>query len=178
MGESKDKSGKKVERVVVRVQVDESEVVLGTLSEGKCDQMPLDLVFDREFKISHNSNSSSVFICGYRTEGPDDFYDSEGKFMFVAILNVGLVVASFSSSDINTVMSRISHNRKILELIVLSYIYIQKYLRTGIRIGTSAHMHPLHISNFLILVNDDQRRMRTKRRMRKRRAPMYLQQLL
>lgn len=81
MGESKDKSGKKVERVVVRVQVDESEVVLGTLSEGKCDQMPLDLVFDREFKISHNSNSSSVFICGYRTEGPDDFYDSEGKCM-------------------------------------------------------------------------------------------------
>lgn len=113
MGESKDKSGKKVERVVVRVQVDESEVVLGTLSEGKCDQMPLDLVFDREFKISHNSNSSSVFICGYRTEGPDDFYDSEGKCMSVAILNVGLVVASFSFLYIDTVMSRISHQSYI-----------------------------------------------------------------
>lgn len=87
MGESKDKSGKKVERVVVRVQVDESEVVLGTLSEGKCDQMPLDLVFDREFKISHNSNSSSVFICGYRTEGPDDFYDSEGKCVCLSLFS-------------------------------------------------------------------------------------------
>jgi hypothetical protein len=59
------------------VQVDDSDVVLGTLSEGKCDQMPLDLVFDREFTVSHNSSSSSVYICGYRTEGPE--YDSEGK---------------------------------------------------------------------------------------------------
>lgn len=77
LGESKDKSGKGNARVVLKVQVDDSDVVLGTLSEGKCDQMPLDLVFDREFTVSHNSNSSSVYICGYRTEGPE--YDSEDE---------------------------------------------------------------------------------------------------
>lgn len=82
LGESKDKSGKGNARVVLKVQVDDSEVVLGTLSEGKCDQMPLDLVFDREFMVSHNSNSSSVYICGYRTEGPED-YDSEGNSLFL-----------------------------------------------------------------------------------------------
>jgi hypothetical protein len=76
LGESKDKSGKGSARVVLKVQVDDSEVILGTLSEGKCDQMPLDLVFDREFTVSHNSGSSSVYICGYRTEGPE-YDDSE-----------------------------------------------------------------------------------------------------
>lgn len=73
LGESKDKTGKGNERVVLRVQVDENEVVLGTLSQGKCDQMSLDLVFDRDFKITHNSTTSSVFICGYKTEGPDEY---------------------------------------------------------------------------------------------------------
>ncbi|XP_024368928.1 histone deacetylase HDT1 isoform X3 [Physcomitrium patens] len=72
LGESKVKGGKGNDRVVLKVQVDDSEVVLGTLSEGKCDQMQLDLVFDREFKVSHNSSSSSVYICGYRTEGPEE----------------------------------------------------------------------------------------------------------
>ena len=85
LGESKDKSGKGNARVVLKVQVDDSEVVLGTLSEGKCDQMPLDLVFDREFTVSHNSSSSSVYICGYRTEGPE-YDDSEGAYSFFNML--------------------------------------------------------------------------------------------
>lgn len=51
-----------------------NEIVLGTLSEGKCDQMHLDLVFDRDFTISHNSKSSSVYICGYRTEAPEGIH--------------------------------------------------------------------------------------------------------
>jgi len=62
----------------VKVSVDPTiEIVLGTLSEGKCDQMHLDLVFDRDFTISHNSKSSSVYICGYRTEAP------EGNHLYV-----------------------------------------------------------------------------------------------
>lgn len=77
LGESKDKSGKGNARVILKVHIDDSEVLLGTLSEGKCDQMPLDLVFDREFIVSHNGASSSVYLCGYRTEGPPED-DSEG----------------------------------------------------------------------------------------------------
>jgi hypothetical protein len=59
-------------RVVIRAQVgDEKEIVLGTLSYGRCDQMPLDLVFGRDFKISHNSPDCSIYVCGYRTQAPD-----------------------------------------------------------------------------------------------------------
>jgi hypothetical protein len=64
-------------RVVIRAQVgDEKEIVLGTLSYGRCDQMPLDLVFGRDFKISHNSPDCSIYVCGYRTQAPDGEYPS------------------------------------------------------------------------------------------------------
>lgn len=62
---------------MLKVHVDGSDIVLGTLAEGRCDQMPLDLVFDSDFSVSHSSSSSSIFLCGYRTEGPRE-YDSEG----------------------------------------------------------------------------------------------------
>ncbi|CAM6058469.1 unnamed protein product [Sphagnum tenellum] len=62
-------------RVVIRAQVgDEKEIVLGTLSYGRCDQMPLDLVFGSDFKISHNSPDCSIYVCGYRTQAPDGEY--------------------------------------------------------------------------------------------------------
>ncbi|XP_024368863.1 uncharacterized protein [Physcomitrium patens] len=78
LGESKAKGGKGSERVVLKVHVDGSDIVLGTLAEGRCDQMPLDLVFDSDFSVSHSSSSSSIFLCGYRTEGPRE-YDSEDE---------------------------------------------------------------------------------------------------
>lgn len=72
----------------MKVNVDlNNEIVLGTLSEGKCDQMLLDLVFDRDFTISHNSKSSSVYICGYRTGAP------EGNYSVVFILAAHLMVS-------------------------------------------------------------------------------------
>jgi len=71
------------------VHVNDSEVLLGTLSEGKCDQMPLDLVFDREFIVSHNSTSASVYLCGYRTEGPEED-DSEGTSSMSSYMLLGL----------------------------------------------------------------------------------------
>ncbi|KAL3694404.1 hypothetical protein R1sor_008055 [Riccia sorocarpa] len=68
----------KSERVVLRVETGDKNIVLGTLCSGKCDQMALDLIFDREFKLSHTGTSSSVYFCGYKTEKgePEDF-DSE-----------------------------------------------------------------------------------------------------
>jgi len=85
LGDSKGKPGKAQERVVVKVSVEpHNEIVLGTLVEGKCDQMHLDLVFDRDFTISHTGKTSSVYICGYRTEAPeeeddDDEFDDEDE---------------------------------------------------------------------------------------------------
>ncbi|CAM6084829.1 unnamed protein product [Calypogeia fissa] len=78
LGPSKDG---KSERVVVRVESGGKKFVLGTLSTGKVDQMTLDLIFDREFKLSHTSTSVSVFLCGYRTDKRqeyDDESDEEG----------------------------------------------------------------------------------------------------
>ncbi|KAG6545938.1 hypothetical protein Mapa_012598 [Marchantia paleacea] len=71
-------SSGKAERVVLRVETGGKDVVLGTLSSGKCDQMALDLIFDREFKLSHTGTSCSVYFCGYKTEkGEPEEFDSE-----------------------------------------------------------------------------------------------------
>lgn len=83
LGESK--SGKTNERAVIRVKVDEMEVVLGTLSQGKCDQMSLDLIFDREISLFHNG-SSSIYLSGYRTEAAPDEYPSNCSKVFRAVV--------------------------------------------------------------------------------------------
>ena len=48
------------------MKVEDDEIIIGTLSQEKCDQMTVDLIFEDEFVLSH-SGSSSVFFCGYRT---------------------------------------------------------------------------------------------------------------
>lgn len=73
LGPSKDG---KSERVVIRVESGGKNLVLGTLSSGKVDQMTLDLIFDRQFTLSHSSSSASVFFCGYRTDKAQE-YDEE-----------------------------------------------------------------------------------------------------
>jgi len=78
-----DKEGaKENERVSLYVHVDGKKFVLGTLSRGKCDQIGLDLVFEKEFKLSHTSQSGSVFFSGYTTldhEALDGFPDDEDE---------------------------------------------------------------------------------------------------
>eukprot|EP00850_Spirogloea_muscicola_P018257 SM000165S02218 [mRNA] locus=s165:258308:261583:+ [translate_table: standard] len=57
------------ERVVLQVANEGGDpIVLGTLSKGKCDQIHLDLVFDRDFRLFHNG-TSSVYFVGYTTPG-------------------------------------------------------------------------------------------------------------
>ena len=58
-------------------------VVLGTLSSGKVDQMTLDLIFDREFKLSHTSTSCSVFFCGYRTDKQQEYEEESEEGILV-----------------------------------------------------------------------------------------------
>lgn len=74
LGESKSGSGN--DRVVIRVKVGDIEVVLGTLSQGKCDQMAMDLIFDTDFSIFHNG-SSSIYLSGYKTEASGEEYPSD-----------------------------------------------------------------------------------------------------
>lgn len=73
LGEGKGKS-EGSNKAVLSVEVDATKVVLGTLYQGKCDQISLDLVFDRDFVVSHTGSSVSMYLCGYRTEAPQDEY--------------------------------------------------------------------------------------------------------
>jgi hypothetical protein len=44
----------------------DQKLVLGTLSQEKFPQLSFDLVFEKEFELSHNSKSGSVYFVGYK----------------------------------------------------------------------------------------------------------------
>ncbi|CAN1275800.1 Histone deacetylase HDT1 [Linum perenne] len=52
--------------VCLYVKVDDKKLVLGTLSSEKIPQLQLDLVFDRDFQLSHNGKNGSVYFIGYK----------------------------------------------------------------------------------------------------------------
>ncbi|XP_068661640.1 histone deacetylase HDT1-like isoform X2 [Aristolochia californica] len=70
----------KTSDVLISVKVDDQKVVLGTLAPGRCPQISFDVVFNKEFELSHNGKSS-VYFCGYKTLLQDDesleFSDSD-----------------------------------------------------------------------------------------------------
>lgn len=55
------------ENILVYVKFNNQKLVLGTLSAEKCAQIQYDLVFEKEFELSHSSNNASVYLCGYKT---------------------------------------------------------------------------------------------------------------
>ena len=63
------------------VTVDKKKLVLGTLSRGNIPQISFDLVFEKEFELSHSLESGSVHFVGYKSpnmmEEEEDFSDSE-----------------------------------------------------------------------------------------------------
>ncbi|KAI3989678.1 hypothetical protein MKX01_036287 [Papaver californicum] len=70
------------ENVVLFVNFKGKKLVLGTLSLDKCPQINFDLIFEKEFELSHNSKNGSVYFSGYKSalgsEFPsDDSYDSD-----------------------------------------------------------------------------------------------------
>jgi hypothetical protein len=66
LGETKKGS----ENVVVSVKVDDKKLVLGTLSAEKHPQIMCDLIFNSYFELSHSSKTTSVFLCGYKSQIP------------------------------------------------------------------------------------------------------------
>ncbi|KAK8683372.1 hypothetical protein V6N13_039434 [Hibiscus sabdariffa] len=77
LGESKNKA----ESVPLYVTVDRKKLVLGTLSHQNCTQLNFDLVFEKDFELSHNWKNGSVYFLGYKTsapvEGDDEFGSSD-----------------------------------------------------------------------------------------------------
>ncbi|XP_047060718.1 histone deacetylase HDT2-like isoform X2 [Lolium rigidum] len=67
LGETK----KGTHNIVVSAEIDDQKVILGTLSAENRPQFPCDLIFHKEFELSHSSKTASVFVCGYRAVMPD-----------------------------------------------------------------------------------------------------------
>ncbi|URE35685.1 Histone deacetylase [Musa troglodytarum] len=87
LGETKKDKGN--ENILVYVTFNNQKLVLGTLSADKCAQIQYDLVFEKEFEISHNSKNASVYLCGYKTvalEGAEyPFLFSLGKLIYLLL---------------------------------------------------------------------------------------------
>ncbi|RZS25166.1 hypothetical protein BHM03_00058327 [Ensete ventricosum] len=70
LGEIKDKGN---DRVPIFVKFDNKKLVLGTLSVENCAQIHYDLLFEKEFELSHGSKNTSIYFTGYKTEVRCDY---------------------------------------------------------------------------------------------------------
>ena len=79
LGESK-----KSDSALMYVKVDDQKLAIGTLSIDKYPQIQFDLVFDKEFELSHTSKTTSVFFSGYKVEQPmeEDEYPFWRRIIF------------------------------------------------------------------------------------------------
>lgn len=84
LGEVKDV--KEAKHVPLRLTVGENSYVIGTLSAEDRPQSMFDLVFEKEFELSHGWKNGSVYFIGYTADDPstdeidsgdDDFSDEE-----------------------------------------------------------------------------------------------------
>ncbi|GAA0146510.1 hypothetical protein LIER_06444 [Lithospermum erythrorhizon] len=64
----------KIESVSLIVNVEGKKLVLGTLMSDKLPQQLFDLVFDRDFELSHNLKSGSIYFFGYKSTNPAEEY--------------------------------------------------------------------------------------------------------
>ncbi|KAJ4891100.1 Histone deacetylase HDT1 [Raphanus sativus] len=72
-------NGKKGETGILYVTVDEKKLVIGTLSRENIPQISLDLVFDREFELSHSLEIGSVHYIGYKTPNINEESSSDSE---------------------------------------------------------------------------------------------------
>ncbi|KAK9168434.1 hypothetical protein Syun_000574 [Stephania yunnanensis] len=66
------KKDKANESALLYVKVGEQKLVIGTLFPDKCAHLSYDLVFEKEFELSHNWKHGSVYFCGYKTYTDED----------------------------------------------------------------------------------------------------------
>ncbi|KAG6678934.1 hypothetical protein I3842_14G106500 [Carya illinoinensis] len=80
LGESKAKGN---ESVPLLLKFDDQKLVLGTLSTENFPQLSFDLVFEKEFELSHNWKHGSVYFFGYKAFTPEeedhDDFDSDSE---------------------------------------------------------------------------------------------------
>ncbi|KAJ6765770.1 32 KDA HEAT SHOCK PROTEIN-RELATED [Salix purpurea] len=83
LGESSKKGN---DSVPLFLKFDEKKLVLGTLSPENIPQLSFDLVFEREFELSHNWKNGSVFFCGYQAAIPENDSAGSGGAIHEAVL--------------------------------------------------------------------------------------------
>ncbi|XP_008458629.2 histone deacetylase HDT1-like [Cucumis melo] len=69
------KKDKASENVTIFLKIGDQKLVLGILSAEKFPQLSFDLVFEKEFELSHNGKSGSVYCAGYQAYGDDHEHD-------------------------------------------------------------------------------------------------------
>lgn len=78
------KKDKANESICIFVNIDGKKLVLGTLSPEKLPQQVFDLVFDKEFQLSHNWKNGSVYFYGYMAPNTyDDGYPLHAHFPYI-----------------------------------------------------------------------------------------------
>jgi hypothetical protein len=82
------------------VKVDDQKVAIGTLSTDKYPQIQFDLVFEKEFELSHTSKAASVFFSGYKVLQPvegDEYpsYFGINNFMMFVVLTCSMLSICF-----------------------------------------------------------------------------------
>lgn len=75
------KNMKSANSILVRMTVDEKEMVIGTLSVDKAPQIMFDLVLEKDFTLSHGWKDGSLYFCGY-TAAADQGYPSLCPLVF------------------------------------------------------------------------------------------------
>lgn len=73
------KKGKGNDIVPLWVNINGKKLVLGSLSSEKFPQVSFDLVFEKEFELSHDWKDGSVYFCGYSADNQFD-EDVEDEF--------------------------------------------------------------------------------------------------
>ncbi|CAL5357149.1 unnamed protein product [Camellia sinensis] len=73
------KKGKGNDIVPLWVNINGKKLVLGSLSAEKFPQVSFDLVFEKEFELSHDWKDGSVYFCGYSADNQFD-EDVEDEF--------------------------------------------------------------------------------------------------
>ncbi|XP_022140695.1 histone deacetylase HDT1-like [Momordica charantia] len=75
------KKDKANENVTIFLKIGDQKLVLGILSAEKFPHLSFDLVFEKEFELSHNGKGGSVYCCGYQAfaedQEHDDYLDSD-----------------------------------------------------------------------------------------------------
>nr|XP_043610033.1 histone deacetylase HDT1 isoform X2 [Erigeron canadensis] len=69
------KGNKPSESVCLHITVEGKKLVLGTLHPERLPQQLFDLVFDKDFVVSHNWKNGPVYFYGYKADQPEDDQD-------------------------------------------------------------------------------------------------------